>query len=168
MVEQPKRGRGRPRKDGSAPQPNKPEAERAKKQRVERAKVQPEITDRQKRFVEEYLVDGNGSAAAIRAGFSEKGAGVQAQRLLCVAKIVAALKAAQEARAARVNITADDVLRGLLKEAQNGALASSAGARVSAWGLIGKHLGMFVERSMQLGPDGKPVHPGATFILRVE
>jgi len=30
-------------------------------------------------------------------------------------------------------------------------------ARVSAWGLIGKHLGMFVERRRQLGEDGQPV-----------
>lgn len=40
------------------------------------------LTDRQKQFAVEYLIDRNGSAAAIRAGFSEKGSRVTASRLL--------------------------------------------------------------------------------------
>lgn len=41
-----------------------------------------ELTPRQKRFVEEYLRNGNGTAAAIAAGYSEKTAAGQASRLL--------------------------------------------------------------------------------------
>ncbi len=57
-----------------------------------------------------------------------------------------------------MQITQDDVLRGLRREATLEGEGSSHAARVSAWGLIGKHLGMFVERRQQLGEDGQPVN----------
>lgn len=40
------------------------------------------MTDKQKRFCEEYLIDCNATQAAIRAGYSEKTANEQASRLL--------------------------------------------------------------------------------------
>lgn len=39
-------------------------------------------TERQRRFVEEYLVDRNATQAAIRAGYNREGAAVQGHRLL--------------------------------------------------------------------------------------
>jgi hypothetical protein len=56
-------------------------------------------------------------------------------------------------------LTQDDVLRGLRREATLAGEGSSRAARVSAWGLIGKHLGMFVERRQQLGENGQTVNP---------
>lgn len=41
-----------------------------------------ELSDKQKRFCEEYCLDWNGSKAAIRAGYSEESAKEQASRLL--------------------------------------------------------------------------------------
>lgn len=41
-----------------------------------------ELTPKQKRFADEYLVDCNGSKAAIRAGYSQKSSAVSASRLL--------------------------------------------------------------------------------------
>jgi phage terminase small subunit len=35
----------------------------------------PDLTDKQARFVEEYLVDLNATQAAVRAGYSEDSAG---------------------------------------------------------------------------------------------
>ena len=55
-----------------------------------------------------------------------------------------------------MQITQDDVLWGLRREATLTGDGSSHAARVSAWGRIGKHLGMFVERRQQLGEDGQP------------
>ena len=40
------------------------------------------LAARQQRFVEEYLLDLNGSQAAIRAGYSEQTATMQASRML--------------------------------------------------------------------------------------
>lgn len=44
--------------------------------------MESEITEKQKRFCEEYVVDLNGKQAAIRAGYSEKTAKETASRLL--------------------------------------------------------------------------------------
>src|SRR6185312_15735823 len=66
---------------------------------------------RQLRFCQEYLIDLNGSRAAVRAGYSASGAGLQASRLLANDKVsleIAKLRAAQEKR---LEITADRVLK---------------------------------------------------------
>jgi hypothetical protein len=80
--------------------------------------------------------------------------------------IADAIAAAQQARSARVQITQDDVLRGLHREATLTGEGSSHSARISAWGLIGKHLGMFVERRQQIGEDGQPATP-QTFTISI-
>jgi len=40
------------------------------------------LTPKRQRFVDEYLIDMNGTKAAIRAGFAESGARIEATRLL--------------------------------------------------------------------------------------
>jgi len=117
------------------------------------------MTPRQQRFVDEYLLELNATQAAIRAGYSVRTAEQQgAPRLLGNVEIAAAVRTTQQARSDRVQITHDDVLRGLRREATLTGEGSSHAARVSAWGLIGKHLGMFVERRQQLGEDGQQAH----------
>lgn len=69
------------------------------------------LTDKQKRFVAEYLVDLNATAAAKRAGYSEKTACEQAARLLANVKVQAAVQEAKQARQKRTEITQDMVLR---------------------------------------------------------
>jgi len=75
------------------------------------------MTPRQQRFVDEYLVDLNATQAAIRAGYSARTANEQGTRLLANASIAAAVQSAQQSRSDRVQITQDDVLRGLRREA---------------------------------------------------
>ena len=115
------------------------------------------MTPRQQRFVDEYLMDLNATQAAIRAGYSARTANEQSARLLANASVATAVQVAQQARSDRMQITQDAVLRGLRREATLEGEGSSHAARVSAWGLIGKHLGMFVERRQQLGEDGQPL-----------
>ncbi len=69
------------------------------------------LTDKQKRFVAEYLVDLNATAAARRAGYSEKTACEQAARLLANVKVQTAVQEAKQARQERTEITQDMVLR---------------------------------------------------------
>lgn len=69
------------------------------------------LTDKQKRFVTEYLVDLNATAAARRAGYSEKTACEQAARLLANVKVQAAVQKAMEKREKRTEITQDRVLQ---------------------------------------------------------
>jgi phage terminase small subunit len=68
------------------------------------------LNPKQKRFVEEYLIDLNGRQAAIRAGYSPTTAEVQASRLLSNAKVRGALESAMRARSKRTEITADRVV----------------------------------------------------------
>ncbi len=73
------------------------------------------LTAKQRRFVEEYLVDLNATQAAIRAGYSPKTANEQAARLLAKVSIQEAVQAAQATRSDRVQVDADYVLRRLLE-----------------------------------------------------
>lgn len=69
------------------------------------------ITPKQQRFVDEYLVDLNATQAAIRAGYSERTARSQGQRLLTDAAIADAITQGQATRSERTGITQDRVLR---------------------------------------------------------
>lgn len=68
------------------------------------------LNAKQKRFVDEYLLDLNAKQAAIRAGYSEKTAKSQGQRLLTHVDVAAAIAEKQEARSKRTEIDADWVL----------------------------------------------------------
>ncbi|MWQ73507.1 terminase small subunit, partial [Glaesserella parasuis] len=128
------------------------------------------LTDKQQRFVEEYLIDLNATQAAIRAGYSEDTAKEMGYENLTKPHIQKAIQEAQNKRAERVNVTQDDVLRGLLE-----VIAMSTGkqkitetelskvdgsivpmdvekvcfephAANKALELLGKHLGMFKDK----------------------
>ncbi|MGU3387264.1 terminase small subunit [Methylobacterium sp. D53M] len=69
------------------------------------------LTDKQQRFVEEYLVDLNATQAAIRAGYSEATAYSIGNENLSKPEIAEAIATAQAARSERTKVTADEVLR---------------------------------------------------------
>jgi len=71
------------------------------------------LTEKQKRFVEEYLIDLNATQAAIRAGYSENTARQIGQENLTKPYIAEAIQKAMNERSERTRITADDVLREL-------------------------------------------------------
>src|SRR5262245_33608026 len=71
------------------------------------------LTPKQHRFIEEYLCDLNGSAAAIRAGYSPNTADQIAYQLLQIPSVRAAVQEAMRQRAARTRVTADKVVREL-------------------------------------------------------
>ena len=104
------------------------------------------LTARQQRFVDEYLVDLNATQAAVRAGYSAHTANEIGAENLAKPSIRAAVDAALAARSERTQVTADRVIRGLLREAEYFGEDASHSARVAAWGWLGKHLGMFVDR----------------------
>lgn len=69
------------------------------------------LTAKQRRFVDEYLVDLNATQAAIRAGYSERTAGSVGHDLLKKPEIAAAIQEAMRARGERTEVTADRVLQ---------------------------------------------------------
>ena len=115
------------------------------------------LTPKQARFVEEYLVDLNATQAAIRAKYHPK----MAAQLLAKPSIQKAIEEAKKAQAKRIKITADDVLRDLIEVKdrcmqavpvlnrqgeETGMYVFDAKAANRSLELIGKHLGMFVEK----------------------
>ncbi|MCF3934334.1 terminase small subunit [Acuticoccus sp. M5D2P5] len=76
------------------------------------------LTDKQARFVEEYLIDLNATQAAIRAGYSPKTATAAGSKNLALPKIAAAIMEAKEARSERTKVDADWLLKRLAEEAE--------------------------------------------------
>lgn len=66
-------------------------------------------------FGQQYIIDLNGKQAAIRAGYAESRAEVTASELLSRKDVQEYIQGLQKARAERVEVTADMVLRELMK-----------------------------------------------------
>ncbi len=73
-------------------------------------KNEKRLTEKQKRFCEEYLIDLNATQAAIRAGYSEKTARTIAAQHLAKLNIQAYISELQKQQSKRTEITADRVL----------------------------------------------------------
>lgn len=116
------------------------------------------LTDKQQRFVEEYLIDLNATQAAIRAGYSEKTAKEIGSENLTKPNIAKAIQEAQSRLSNKAQVTVEMVVQGLLKEAQDYAEGSTQSARVSAWAHLGKHLGMFKDKIEHSGDPNNPVN----------
>lgn len=116
------------------------------------------LTEKQQRFVAEYLIDLNATQAAIRAGYSAKNADKIGSQLLGKTRVYEAIQAEKTARSERTEITQDYVLRKLKEiadmsasDAQESDLKYSN--KIKALELLGKHLGAF---------DGKASGDGDT------
>ena len=70
---------------------------------------------RKQAFVDEFTIDLNGAAAAIRAGYSPRGARQQASRLMDEPAVQDAVDAAMAARSQRTHVSADRVIRELAR-----------------------------------------------------
>jgi phage terminase small subunit len=68
------------------------------------------LSPKQKRFVEEYILDCNATAAARRAGYSAPTAQEQGSRLLSNVMVQAAVTAKMQERSARLKVDADEAL----------------------------------------------------------
>ena len=73
------------------------------------------LTAKEARFVEEYLVDGNATRAAIRAGYAPASARQPASRKLSKADIAAEIAAARQKTSERNEYQVDDFVHELLE-----------------------------------------------------
>jgi phage terminase small subunit len=76
------------------------------------------LTAKQKKFVDEYLIDLHATNAAIRAGYAPNSAAVTGHRLLANSHVSAAIDQAKTERSHRVKTDADWVLQRLVNEAE--------------------------------------------------
>lgn len=132
------------------------------------------LTAKQQRFCDEYLIDLNGTQAAIRAGYSKKTAGQIAEENLKKPEIVEYLNEKRQVLQDKLDISQEWVLK-RLKEISDRCMQAepvmmfdgdewvqsgeykfdSTGANRSTE-LIGKHLGMFVTK-IDLNPKDLPM-----------
>jgi phage terminase small subunit len=73
------------------------------------------LNRRERLFIDEYLIDLNGTKAAERAGYKAKSAKVTAARLLTKANVQAALEVGYQERQLRTRTTADNTVRELAR-----------------------------------------------------
>lgn len=108
------------------------------------------LTVKQSRFVSEYLVDGNGAAAAIRAGYGVAGGKVTACRLLTNPNVQKALQARQAADATRLSLQREDVLAGLQEAINQAREQGNPAAMIRGWSEIGKMLGLMAPETKRV------------------
>lgn len=123
------------------------------------------LNGRQQRFVDEYMVDLNATDAAKRAGYSAKTAHSIGPRLLEHVGVAAAIAAAKDARAERLQLTSDDVLRELaiiglsdvrdFQVSGEGQLTLRPGARDATWRAVSSVKHRVVE--IPQGADKPPI-----------
>ena len=125
------------------------------------------LTDKQAKFVDEYLVDLNATQACIRAGYSAKTADRIGPELLGKTCVAEAVKAAMENRSKRVQRTADDVMRDLaairadamqiVHDKDGNAVMLDKPSAIKTLELEGKHLAMWTDKQQLSGDVGLTV-----------
>lgn len=120
-----------------------------------------DLRAKQERFCQEYVVDYNGTQAAIRAGYTEKTAYSQANRLLKNAEILARVRELQHEQAERLAVSQDFVIISLMDTyrrcmqaqavldadgGETGVYQFDSRGALRALELLGKHLGMYNDK----------------------
>jgi phage terminase small subunit len=103
------------------------------------------LSPRQRAFCEEYIVDFNGSAAVIRAGYSIKWSDRQASMLMKNAGVAAYIDYLTGSSAAKVTAIDPDYVIQKVTEIITKA-ESKDGDKLRGLELLARHLGMFVDK----------------------
>jgi hypothetical protein len=115
------------------------------------------LTVRQRRFVEEYLVDFNGAAAVDRAGYNTKHSARLAYEMLAHPGIKAALDQMTIERASESVLKPEYVMNKLQKTIEKAELDNNHNAVLRGCEIMARALGMFIERKEISGPDGQAI-----------
>lgn len=123
------------------------------------------LTNKQERFIEEYLIDLNATQAAIRAGYSEKTAKSIGQENLTKPDIQECIQKRMDDQSARTEITGDRVLKALADIAYTDD-DIRLGDRIRALELLGKHLALFSDKLIHV--DETPVRTSEQVLARLK
>jgi phage terminase small subunit len=134
------------------------------------------LTPKQKAFAREYVKEGNGTQAAIKAGYSKNAAQEIAYENLRKPQIKEVIEAKQAILAEKAQVSAEFVINNFLEilnfnkqveeftqgDGENVRVKKKmidAQAALKASELLGKHLGLFVDKLQVTGKDGKDLIP---------
>jgi phage terminase small subunit len=95
------------------------------------------------RFVQEYLVDRNGAAAAVRAGYSQHTARQIAYELLTRPDVSEAVREGEAQIAAHAQVTRAAVLHGFQEAIELGRSRADPAAMIAGWREIAKMCGYY-------------------------
>ena len=104
------------------------------------------LTDRQKMFCKEYIVDLNAKQACIRAGYSEKTAKQIGSENLSKPYLQEEIARLMKSREERVKLTADKVLEDIERVRTLAEGSEQYNVSLKASELQGKHLAMFTDK----------------------
>ncbi|MBQ8893409.1 MAG: terminase small subunit [Clostridia bacterium] len=124
------------------------------------AELRRPLRGKRGRFVEEYIKDGNGTAAAIRAGIPEKGASVQASRFLREPEVLAYRDALIEAEAAAIGVSKDSLIVKSERVYQKCMAGDNPQGAAKALELQGKLIGALTEK--------REIEPGNAFTVNIQ
>ena len=113
------------------------------------------LTDKQERFCQEYIIDGNAAAACRRAGYAEKSARITGNRLLTKDDIRRRISELRDGQSKRTQVDADFVVERLRAIADQWQKNPSAACR--ALELLGRHLDIFGRDNRQQQTVGMPI-----------
>ena len=117
--------------------------------------AEEKLSAKEDRFCREYVIDYNGTQAAIRSGYKGSDAAVRASKLLRKAKVSARIRELQQEMAQRLAMSQDYVVIELVKTYQECKDAEDSKNALRALELMGKHLGMFEKRQKEEGNDDR-------------
>ena len=126
-----------------------------------RCALKTELTDKQRRFAEEYAKDLNGTRAAVAAGYSEKSAPSQASRMLKNDKVKAEIAKLLDKATQNAEVTLDFIMHELkvIATATMADFATWTGNRVNlktSDELSPEQLKAVESVGVTSGKDGKP------------
>ena len=117
---------------------------------MQNAQAPRALTAKQSWFLDEYMVDMNGAAAAVRCGYSKKTSRAIACELLTKPDIQAELQARGVALAREMEITRAGVVRGLLDAYEIARADRQPGIMVSSMAAVAKLLGLYAVETKRI------------------
>lgn len=103
----------------------------------------PKLRGKEEKFCLEYVIDYNGTQAAIRAGYKKEDAANRAYRLVRKAEIAARVRELEKELAERLGLSQDYVVLQLVQRYEECKQQGDNKNALKALELMGKHLGMF-------------------------
>lgn len=115
------------------------------------------LSIKQRRFCEEYILDFNGGEAINRAGYKTNHASKMAYELLKKPAIKLVIDALTETKASKAAIHPGYVIKKITRTIEKAEMDNNHTAVLRGCELLARHLGMFIERTEISGPDGEAI-----------